>query len=211
MEHRYRFLYFAAVLGCCLQSSSAATVTQTYAGSLPVTLTGTLPNQGTALAETLTLPSAGTVTITTSSYATGGFETNLLLFTAAGGFLSASIPFGSPDPATRIVGDSRLIASNLSAGTYIVALSDFLLNQALDATNLSSGFNFNLGSGTTFVDANGNSRSGNYAFTISATGASAVPEPSSFFLAVPLLLLAMWERKRFGRSIYVTEGPSGGN
>ena len=168
----------------------AATITQTYSGSFPASITGTLPNQGTALLENFTLSSTGNLTITTTSYANGGFESNLLLFNSAGNFVTAGTPFGAVDSTTGIVGDMRLTAPNLAAGMYTVALTDFLLNQSLTATNLSDGFTVNFGSGTTFVDSNGNTRTGDFAFTISPGGASAVPEPATLWLAAPFL--AAW-------------------
>jgi hypothetical protein len=175
----------AALLLFTSNLSAATIITQTYSGTFPATITGTLPNQGTALEEVFTLPSATTLTVTTTSYATGGFESNLLLFNSAGTFVTAGTPFGSPDPSTGIVGDMRMTVPNLPAGMYTLALTDFQLNQSLTATNLSAGFSVNYGSGSTFTDANGNVRTGNYAFTIST--ASAVPEPATFWLVVPIV------------------------
>ncbi len=183
----------ATLLGVLAPTSQAASITQTYSGALPVTLTGTLPNQGTALEQTFTLETPGNLTIFTTSYATGGFQTNLFLFDATGNFITAGVPAGSPDPNTGIVGDTRLMAMNLAAGMYTVALTDFLLNQSLTATNLSDGFTENYGSGTSFIDANGNTRSGNYSLTISP---EPIPEPSTFLLAAPVLAwLAVRGRK----------------
>jgi hypothetical protein len=164
----------------------AATITQTYSGGFPATITGTLPDQGAALLENFTLSSTSNLTITTTSYANGGFESNLLLFNSMGNFVTAGNPFGAVDSTTGIVGDMRLTASNLAAGMYTLTLTDFLLNQSLTATNLSDGFTVNFGSGTTFVDANGNQRTGDFAFTI-GNGASAVPEPATLWLAAPFL------------------------
>lgn len=175
--------------------SFTATLTQTYSGSFPANISGTLPNQGTALLEDFTLPSTGNLTVTTTSYASGGFESNLLLFNSLGNFVTAGSPFGSVDPNTGIIGDMRLTAPNLPAGMYTLALTDFLLNQSLTATNLSDGFTVNYGSGTTFIDSNGNQRNGNFAFTIS-TGASAVPEPATWWLAAPFVAaIALRARK----------------
>lgn len=171
---------------------------QTFSGSLPATITGTLPNQDTALLEKFTLSSSGDLTITTTSYASGGFEPNLLLFNSSGNFITSGIPFGMPDTGTGIIGDMRLTESGLPAGMYTVAVTDFLLNQSLTATNLSDGFTVNFGNGTTFTDSNGNTRTGNFAFTINAGGQAAVPEPATFWLAAPFLgLLALGGRKRF--------------
>jgi hypothetical protein len=78
-------------------------------------------------------------------------------------------------------------------GMYTLAVTDFLLNQSITATNLSDGFTANFGSGTTFTDANGNVRTGNYALTVSITPA---PEPASAFLALLALPVLTWSRKR---------------
>lgn len=188
-------------MGSFASSSIAATITQTYAGSLPANIAGTLPNQDTALLEMFTLASPGNLTVTTTSYATGGFQPNLLLFNSTGNFVTAGVPFGVVDPGTGIAGDMRLTASSLAAGTYTIALTDFLLNQSLTATNLSAGFTLNFGDGVTFVDANGNQRTGAYAFTIATDSASAVPEPATMWLAAPVLAAwVMRSRKKDRRS-----------
>ena len=174
---------------------ASAVVNQIFTGSLPATITGTLPNQNTALEEMFTLTSPKNLTVTTDSYAAGGFEPNLFLFNSAGDEVAAGNPFGSPDPNTGIVGDMQLTATDLAAGAYTVAVTDFLLNQSLTATNLSDGFAVNFGSGTTFVDSNGNTRTGNFAFTINA--ASAAPEPATLWLGATFLAgLTLRARKR---------------
>lgn len=173
-------------------SWASLVINQTFTGSLPTTITGTLPNQDTALEEAFTLPVATSLTITSTSYDTGGFEPNLFLFNSAGDFVAAGVPFGMPNPSTGIVGDMRLTAPNLASGKYTLALTDFLLNQSLTATNLSDGFTLNFGNGVTFVDAGGNTRTGNYAFTIAA-----VPEPATAWLTFLFLgVLALCLRKR---------------
>lgn len=188
---------FVVGFGILAPNSFAATITQTYSDGFPANITGTLPNQGTVLLENFTLPSVGDLTVTTTSYAKGGFEPNLLLYTVLGSFVTAGDPFGAIDPATGIVGDMRLTASKLPAGTYTLALTDFLLNQSLTATKLSDGFTVNFGSGETFVDTNGNPRTGAFAFTINAPAAAAVPEPGALWLVAPFLAaLALRARKR---------------
>ena len=90
----------------------------------------------------------------------------------------------------------RLTAPSLPAGMYTLALTDFLLNQSLTATNLSDGFTVNFGSGTTFADTNGNQRTGNFALTINTGNTAAVPEPATLWLAAPFLgFLALRARK----------------
>ncbi|MGI8745927.1 MAG: DVUA0089 family protein [Bryobacteraceae bacterium] len=193
-------LAIAGTLCSVVPYSQAAVINQTYSGGFPGTISGTLPNQGTALEESFTLPSISNLTITTTSYATGGFETNLLLFNSMGKSINSGIPFGAPDPKTGIVGDSRLTAPNLPAGMYTLALTDFLLNQSFTATNLSDGFNDNSGSGTNFVDGNNNPRTGSFAFTINAP--APVPEPGTAWLAAPFLaVLAMRTRKGLSKQI----------
>jgi hypothetical protein len=117
----------------------------------------------------------------TNSYASGGFQTNLELFDGLGRFVTASIPSGTPDPATGLIGDSSISSVNLSAGNYTLVLTDFLLNQSITATNLSDGFTSNFGDGVTFIDADGNVRTGDYAVSLVAT---AVPEPGTIWMAV---------------------------
>jgi len=195
-----RVLAIIGICGVLIPHAFGATITQTYSGGFPATIMGTLPNQGTALLENFTLSSMTNLTVTTTSYASGGFEPNLLLFNSAGNFAMSGNPFGTADPGTGIVGDMKLSESGLAAGTYTLAVTDFLLNQSLTATNLSAGFTVNYGSGTSFVDANGNPRTGNYAVTIS-TGASTVPEPATLWLAAPFLgvLAVKVRRSRFSK------------
>ena len=187
----------ALAVSCMAPIAEAASIMQTYTGPLPVTITGTLPDQGTALEQTFTLPSDGSpfnLTIFTTSYEDGGFQPNLFLFDDMGDFISAGIPAGSPDPTTGLVGDTRLMVSNLPSGTYIVAITDFLLNQSLTAMGLEDGFTLNYGDGTTFVDANGNTRTGDFSLTIQA---APIPEPSTLWLAGPIVAwLGLRARKR---------------
>lgn len=205
MRHSYTLTASVAalMLGILAPNSRAATViTQTFSGSFPATITGILPNQGTVLEESLTLPFTNSLTITTTSYATGGFQTNLFLFNPAGTTVGAESPFGLPDPSTGIIGDERLTATNLPAGMYTLALSDFLLNQSFTAKNLSDGFNDNSGDGVNFVDANGNRRNGNFSLTINPTRPAAVPEPGTAWLAAPFLaVLAIRARKRLAQEV----------
>lgn len=193
-----RFVRLSVLLTCFAFASGAmaATISETYAGSFPASISGTLPNQNTALLETFTLASASNVNITTTSYTGGGFQTNLLLFNSSGNFIAAGMPFGMPDPSNMLIGDSRITAAGLAAGTYTLAVADFLLNQSLTATNLSDGFTQNYGNGVSFVDANGNQRTGNYAFSITAASASAVPEPSSLWLVGPFAAAALLRLKK---------------
>jgi len=186
MKHSCKLflLLVTLALGVLAPTSHGASITQTYSGPLPGTITDVLPDQGTALELTFTLPALSNLTMFTSSYATGGFQPNLFLFNAMGSFIAAGVPAGSPDPTTGLIGDTSLTALSLAPGTYTVALTDFLLNQSITATSLSDGFTDNFGNGTTFLDANGNTRTGAFELTIAP---SAIPEPSTLWLAAPVL------------------------
>lgn len=175
---------------------AATVISQTYTGSLPATISGTLPNQDSVLEETFTLPSAGGVTAYTTSYATGGFEPNLTLFNATGNYVASSgVPGSAPMTPSDL--DVTLSATNLSSGTYILTLTDFLLSQSPTATNLSDGFTVNLGSGTGFVDALGNTRTGAYSLVIESSATSSTPEPASlWFVGLALLTLAPVLRRK---------------
>lgn len=97
---------------------------------------------------------------------------------------------------TGMVGDEKLTDTGLS-GVYTLAITDFLLNQSITATNLSAGFTVNYGNGTTFVDQNGNTRMGAYALTLTDVVPTATPEPSTILFAAPLLAgLALLAKKR---------------
>ena len=187
------------LLGVFSPNSRAATINQTYSGALPITLNGTLPDQGSVLELNFTLGGTSNLDISTFSYEQSeGFQTNLFLFDMMGQFVTAGVPFGQPNPSTGIIGDSRLQAMNLPGGMYTLAVTDFLLNQSVTATSLADGFTENYGSGSDFVDAMGNTRTGAYALTIEA---SPIPEPSSLLLAAPVLaLFALRRRNSAARS-----------
>ncbi len=198
----FTFLAAALTLGILAPSSRAAVINQTYSGTFPANISGTLPNQATALEETFTLTSTSNLTISTTSYATGGFEPNVMLYNSAGNYLMTGLtpgssPVAKKDPSTGLALDAYLTDPGLKPGTYTIALMDFLLGQSLTATNLSAGFTLNYGSGTTFTDEMGNTRTGAYAMTINAVNASTVPEPATLLLTAPFLAaLALRARKR---------------
>lgn len=180
-------LAVAAVPSTCV----AASIMQTFSGPLPTTISGTLPDQGTALEQTFTLTQPSLLTISTSSFADGGFQPNLFLFDGMGNFITSGIagtsPLGMAD-AKGLILDGFLQAS-LPAGMFTLALTDVLLNQSLTATNLSDGFTDNFGSGTTFTDVMGNMRTGDFEFTL---GVQAIPEPSTFGVAIAALSCLAW-------------------
>ncbi|MGH9639080.1 MAG: DVUA0089 family protein [Bryobacteraceae bacterium] len=214
MVSRCANLALAAVVFAGISGSVAG------AASLSQTYTGTLANQATPFLQNFTLSSASDVTIYTTSYgggtnldgtttSAGGFQPSLVLFDSAGNYVANEVtagtsPIANPDASNGWALDAYLSDSNAPAGSYTVALTDWLTQQSPMATNLSDGFTFDLGSGgSSFVDAQGNSRTSAYALNISATpvsggggGMSAVPEPATFFLILPAFALALLLRKR---------------
>lgn len=188
--------------------ASAVTLNQTFTGSFPGSVSGTLPDQGSVLELAVTLPTAGNFSAYTTSYATGGFEGTLMLYDSTGvtetptqqGFASSA----ATDPTTGQALDASLDVDGLAAGTYTLTLTDFNLSQSLTATNLSDGFTDNSGNGTTFVDEYGNTRTGAYTLDFNATSAaSAVPEPGGWTVSLlPLAAGFLLLRKRRATSIY---------
>jgi hypothetical protein len=195
------------------QQLKAVTVTNVSLGSLSgsVTDAGTLSNQGEVLEAAFSITAASNLTIYTNSYGggmnangttatAGGFMPSLVLYKSAGTYVAGETfpsPIGKIDPVTGLNGDAYLSSMNLSAGAYILTLSDFLVQQPVTATNLSDGF-INYGSGTVFTDVQGNPRTGNYSLNLSATTLTpSVPEPATFWLMVPAISgLAVLIRKR---------------
>lgn len=233
MVNKYANLALAAVIFAGisggLASATPCTATNgectTTASSLPATVTGTLPNQGTALLINFSLSSPSDLTAWTTSYAggmnldgtttmAGGFQPNLILYDSTGAFVTGDTgtapPNANTDPNTGLYGDAYLTNSSTPAGSYTMAVTSFWLNQSTTATNLSDGFTQNLGNGTTFNDVQFNPRNGNYAVNISATPlsstgpggpTSAVPEPATVFLLLPAFALALLLRKRIAKAV----------
>src|SRR4051794_12359266 len=186
----------------------AITVTTANLGNLsgPVTTGGTLANEGEALETTFSLSSATQLTIFTTSYGggmnangstatPGGFMPSLVLYSGAGNYVAGEIfpsPIGVRDSTTGLIGDAYIRTSTLTAGTYVIALSDYLVQQAPTATNLSDGF-IDYGSGTTFTDVQGNVRTGNYTLNVTGATSTAAPEPATLALIGPAFGgLALW-------------------
>jgi hypothetical protein len=215
MKKTFLGLGFTALLLGSLSTGTlrAVTITTSNLGTLtgPLTTGGTLANQGVALESSFSLSRATQLTIFTTSYGSGanangttatpgGFMPSLVLYNGTGNYVAGETfpsPIGSMDPTTRLVGDAYIRTSTLSAGTYIVALSDFQVQQSPTATNLSDGF-IDYGSGTTFTDVQGNLRTGNYTLNITGPGnAAAAPEPGTLALIGPAFGgLALWMYRR---------------
>jgi hypothetical protein len=195
----------ALCLGVFASSTFAATiVNQTYSGSFPATISGTLGNQATVLEEAFTVSSTSDLIASTTSYATGGFEPNMVLYNPDGTFNSITVtPGTSPAAKTDSTGnsfDAYISAMGLTPGTYTLALMDWQVGQSITATNLSDGFTYNSGNGVSFVDEMQNVRTGNYTLSIALTpltGPTAAPEPATLLLSAPLLLaVVFFARKR---------------
>lgn len=213
-KHRLYLSLLTLLFGvAATQHLKAVTVTNANFGPISGSYTsaGTLSNQGQVLEATFSITSASSLTIYTNSYgggtnangttaSAGGFMPSLVLYNGAGNYVAGETfpsPTGKTDPVTGLNGDAYLSKMNLGSGTYILTLSDFLVQQPVTATNLSDGF-INYGSGTTFSDVQGNPRNGNYSLNMSATSAApSVPEPATFGLMVPALVgIAALIRKR---------------
>lgn len=163
--------------------------------------TGTLTDPATVVQENFSMSSPGDVSIFTTSYgggtnlngttaSAGGFQPNITLYNSDGTYVASQDVTNSMakmDPTTMLALDGSLSESGLSAGSYIVTLTNYWTQQSPNATNLSDGFT-NYG-GSTFADVQGNVRSGTYALNIAAASGpvSATPEPATFWLVLPAL------------------------
>lgn len=174
----------------------------TQAAPISQTFSGTLSSTTQVLQEDFTINAMSAVTLFTNSYgggtnldgttaSAGGFQPNITLYTSGGNFVTnqaVSSPTAKTDASTGLTLDGYLSDASLAPGSYIVTLTNWLLQQPPTATNLSDGF-INYG-GSTFTDVNGNTRSGSYALNLSASSSSPVPEPASIWLLVSGLALA---------------------
>ena len=184
-------LTFLGLLGSAVNLLQADSFTRTY--------TGSLSNSAAVIQENFSLSSPSDLLVTTTSYAggtnvdgsvagAGGFQPSVTLYTAAGIYVAsqqAGSPVANTDAATGLAVDAYLSRVGLSAGSYILTLTDWETQQPPTATNLSDGF-ARYG-GNTLVDVGGNTRSAAYALNVSASSAAAVPEPAT----AGLMLLAL--------------------
>lgn len=213
-KHKLHFSLLALLFGvAATQPLKAVSVTNANFGPISSSFTsaGMLPNQGQVLEATFSVTAGSNLTVYTNSYGggmnadgttamAGGFMSSLVLYNSAGNYVAGETfpsPIGNTDPNTQLNGDAYLSSMNLAAGTYILTLSDFLVQQPPTATNLSDGF-INYGSGTTFSDVQGNPRTGNYSLNMTAaSNTPSVPEPATFGLMIPALVgIAALIRKR---------------
>ena len=194
----------------------AVTITNMNLGMLtsPTTSTGALANQGVVLEESFSITSATKLSIFTDSYgggmnvngttaSRGGFMPSLVLYNAAGNYVAGEIfPYGNTDPVTGLAGDAAISSSSmLAAGSYILTVSDWQVQQPVTATNLSDGF-IDYGSASVFSDVQGNVRNGNYSVNLSSSSSAATPEPATLWLMIPALggLAALVRKRKIVRS-----------
>jgi len=174
----------------------------------------------------LTVAAAGSVDIRSYGYAgetastgtvpSGGFDTILMLFDVSGAFLADDDDGAAAavDPTTGLAADAR-ITTNLAAGSYIVALTQY---DKFSAGNLADGFietgNPNFTSDPAFTTGGpcasnmfrdisgtaGRCRNGNWAVdfvNVANVTPIAVPEPGTIaLLGADLFALALLRRKR---------------
>ncbi len=209
LTHIFGLVITAAL---CTQAAQALTVTQT----------GTFTNDNQVFQYNFTLPSATSISIYTTSYAggtngdgtmtaAGGFVPNLTLFRANGtgitGDGGSGMSRGSlrADPVTGLF-DDAYIATSLSAGSYILTLTEFP-NVAIG--NLSDGFLF-ASSPTLTGDTCGVSggkflqtdiapcvqRSSAFALNVATPSNVATPEPGTLWLVIPALGAAFFWKRR---------------
>jgi hypothetical protein len=178
-----------------------------------------LSSSAAVVQETFSLNSSSNLSVTTASYgggtnldgsiaSAGGFQPSVTLYTAAGNYVAsqqAGSPVAKVDSLTGLALDAYLSRLNLSAGSYIITLTNWELQQPPTALNLSDGF-VNYG-GAALIDVGGNTRNASYALNVSVTpGAAAAPEPATvglMFVALSgtVLLTRKYSQSRFSVTI----------
>ncbi len=151
--------------------------------------------QWTAAVYTFSVPTPSLMQAITTSYAGGGFEPYLSLFDASGNFLASTF-FGTTcppgaliNPASGACFDVLLDGGTLGIGVYQIAISAF--------ENFSSAENFGSGSLGDGFTGLGNLAAGedlHYAFNVTLTSTSSVPEPSYTWLLTAAAILGRFYR-----------------
>ena len=146
--------------------------------------------QWAAAVYSFSVPTPSLMQAVTVSYADGGFEPYLSLFDGSGNFLASTF-FGTTCPPGALVNptsgacfDVLLDGGTLGAGTYQIAISAF--------ENLSFAENFGSGTLADGFTGLGNLADGedlHYAFNVTLTSTSSVPEPSSIWLLTAAAIL----------------------
>lgn len=215
MVAKYNLTCILGVFALGLATSAhvnASSLSQTYAGTLD-SESGTA---GSVVLESFSLTALSDVTIYTTSYGggmnldgttagPGGFQPSITLYNNTGFVVanqSASFsPIANTDPSTGLKLDGYLLDSDAPAGTYYVTLTDWQNQMSIMSTglNLSEAayLQFSGPGGTSFLDVQGNARSGAYALNISGTPLTTTPEPATALLIIPGLAAAfLLARKR---------------
>lgn len=204
---------------CALGAVLLGSLSIGHARAVSYTYTGTFTSDAQVNEYTITIPTAQTVDFFTTSYAggvnlngttsaAGGFVPSLTIFSAssdlavdcgAAGTTCSGMAMGpeKTDPTTGLADDVNLI-ENLSAGTYVVALSEYP-NVALGGLN--DGFLTSVDP-TLFTDACGPGmfleadtapcaqRNGKFALNVGT-----VPEPATAWLALPILTVVIFRKR----------------
>ncbi len=205
---------FAHILG--LLVVSFVSISHARAAAV-TTYTGTLSGDDQVQEYTWTLTQSSDVVLSTDSYGggtingvtspPGGFVPVISIFNAAGGALIASdgadatCGGGMNKDAVTHMCDDAYLSLKLNPGSYILALSEFF--NVPVGPNLSDGF-LEQGQGNFTAQTCGTTGSfwesdvapcvqRNGRFTLNA---SAVPEPATLWLALPVIAFALIWRKR---------------
>jgi hypothetical protein len=197
---RKQFCFAASILALSLIS-----VGQSTAASMSVSGTFNADDQVQLYAWTLAQNSP--VLLTTTSYGSGGFVPVLSIFNSAGTLVTSNGADGvcqggmMPSSSTGMC-DDALIMTNLAAGSYTIAISEFF--NVPNGPNISDGFlmqgqgNFTGATcGTTGAFYQTDvapcvQRTGNFAATFSS-----VPEPATAcLLGLPLLVFGLARRRK---------------
>ncbi len=207
-------MIFGSKVALGLLLAGSLGMSQAWATSM--TYTGSLTGDDQVQLFTWTLAQSSQVLISTDSYGggtmngiitpAGGFVPVISLFASNGNLITSDGADGvcsgamRSDSTTHMCDDAS-IKTNLTAGSYLLAVTEFF--NVPVGPNLSNGFleqgqgNFTgqtCGTTGSFLETDVApcvQRTANFALT-----ASAVPEPATLLLAVPVLAFGLMRRKR---------------
>jgi hypothetical protein len=188
----------SAVLLCGLGSLFA-----NRASATPVTYAGTFASDDSTFVLPFSTTSSENFTFATTSFAAGGFVPVLTLFNASGG-----VPITFAETDTSDVS----ITQTLGPGDYLLYLTE---DPNVFTTTLAAGPLFAgqpnvtgsfCGGGGPFLDVfdGCTQQTGNYSVTENATAVAATPEPASWLLLLPPVVIAFVMRRRLmlGNDLY---------